>query len=193
VREASAIARRLDLTFVEQTAPLGLGDAVLRCRPHAGDRFAVLLPDDVVTTARHWPRLLALHADTGGACVCVRPVPRREMHRFGMAVCEAGGGGLRVRDLVEKPRPPAIVSDLAVFGRYVVTAPVLDALAGMRPGDGRELGLTDGLAAAAAVQPGVFAAVFEGERFDGGTPDEYARSAARFARWAQPGRRLAPR
>jgi UTP--glucose-1-phosphate uridylyltransferase len=184
VREACAIARRLDMAFVEQPAPLGLGDAVLKCRSLAGDRFAVLLPDDVVTTNSHWPRLLALNARTGGACLCVRPVPRHQMHRFGMAVCEESESALRVCALREKPSPSEVVSDLAVFGRYIVTAPVLDALAGMHPGEGGELGLTEGLTAAASVPPGVYAAPFEGERFDGGTPTEYARSAARYARCA---------
>ena len=181
LRDASAIARRLDVAFVEQPSPLGLGDALLRCRPLAGDRFAVLLPDDVVPTAGHWARLLALHDETGGACLCVRPVPPHQMHRFGMAVCEEIGTALRVCALVEKPRPPDVVSSLAVFGRYVVTAPVLDALDRLRDRRGGELQLTDGLGAALSRPPGVFAARFEGEIFDGGTPDEYARSAARYA------------
>src|SRR5215472_14311360 len=49
------LTRRLRLTFVEQPLPLGLGDAVVRCRPLArGEPFAVLLPDDVIPTSDHW-------------------------------------------------------------------------------------------------------------------------------------------
>ncbi|HSR25598.1 MAG TPA: hypothetical protein VLW53_18735, partial [Candidatus Eisenbacteria bacterium] len=70
---------------------------------------------------------------------------------------------------------------LAVFGRYVVTAPVLDALARMQARRGDELQLTSGLAAGLSCPPGVFAVRFDGEFFDGGTPEDYARSTARYA------------
>jgi len=186
VHEARAVARRLALTFVEQPAPLGLGDAVLRCRPISGDRFGVLLPDDVVPTAEHWTRLRALHAETGGACLCVRSVPPDQVQRFGIAVCEPVGSALCVRALEEKPRPLEIASDLAVFGRYIVTAPVLDALAAASFREGQELQLTTGFAAALRRPPGVFAMRFEGEFFDGGTPEDYAHAAARFVTRSHP-------
>ena len=180
VQEARAIARRLSVTFLEQPGQLGLGDAVLRCRPIAGDRFAVLLPDDVITTTAHWTDLLDAHAETGAACFSVRPVPADQVQRFGIAVCEPAARGLRVLAVHEKPRAGEVPSTLAVLGRYVVTGPVLDALAGAERHAGEELQLTAGLDAALGRPPGVLAAVFAGEHYDSGTPEDYASSAARF-------------
>ena len=88
LREAAAIAERLNLRFVEQPSPLGLGDAILRCRDIAGDAFGVLLPDDVVVEGDHWSQLMRLHADTGAPCLCVRRVRPEQAHRFGIALCE---------------------------------------------------------------------------------------------------------
>jgi UTP--glucose-1-phosphate uridylyltransferase len=181
VRDAAAIAERLHLTFVEQPLPVGLGDAVLRCRAVAGDTFAVLLPDDVVTSGAHWGQLLGLQEQTGAACLCVRPICPDHAHRFGIAVCESIQGRLCVTKLVEKPAPGTVRSTLSIFGRYVVTGAVLDALEGLQSGSQAELQLTDGFAAAVGRPPGVLAVQFTAEFFDSGTPEEYARSMARYA------------
>jgi UTP--glucose-1-phosphate uridylyltransferase len=166
VREAAAIAQRLKLTFVEQPEPLGLGDAVFRCRPDAGGCFAVLLPDDVVTGNAHWGQLLRLREQTGAACVCVRQVAADQAHRFGIADCESTDCGLAVRELVEKPAGGRRRSALAIFGRYVVTEPVLNALEALRPRPPGGLQLTDGLAAVVGRPPGVLAVRFTAEFFD---------------------------
>ncbi|MDQ6898753.1 MAG: sugar phosphate nucleotidyltransferase [Candidatus Dormibacteraeota bacterium] len=180
LREASAIAGRLSLQFVDQPWPSGLGDAVLRGRGAAGDAFGVLLPDDVVQGAGHWSQLRHLHAETAGTCLSVRRVPIRQAHRFGIAVCEPAGPWLRVRAVVEKPRPGTARSDLAIFGRYIVDGALLDALEAMRRCEGEELQLTDAIAT--LIQRGrVFAIRFEGSFFDNGTPEEYAQSQARYS------------
>jgi UTP--glucose-1-phosphate uridylyltransferase len=184
LREAAAIARRLRLGFVEQRQPTGLANAVmLGCAGADGEPCGVLLPDDVIRGGEHWDRLFALHADTGGACFCVRTVPKEAVHRFGVAVCEpAGQERLRVVELIEKPAPGQAPSQLVVFGRYIVTEAVLHAL-GRLAGDGShrgELQLTDGFAAVLARPPGVLAVPFHGDHFDNGTPEDHARSAARY-------------
>jgi len=186
LREAAAIARRLHLSFVEQPIPAGLGDAVLVAAADAGDEpFGVLLPDDVIPGGDHWPRLLAVHAETGRPCFCVRPVPMETTHRFGIAVCSSRGDDrLWVEELVEKPPPGRAPSNLSVLGRYVVTGEVLDALrriARERP-PGTELQLTDGYAAVLASPHGVLAVPFTGQIFDSGTPDEYAASGISYLR-----------
>ena len=174
----------LPVEFAIQPQMAGLGDAVL----HAGipAPFAVLLPDDVVRDTGHWERLRELHSATGAAVLCVRPVPAADAPRFGMAECLEEGGRLRVRRLVEKPKLGDSPSELAVFGRYIVTDAVLEALRVLPAGD--ELQLTDGFASAAAFGRGVFAIRFEEEILDCGTPDEYARSSAIHWRRTEAGR-----
>jgi UTP--glucose-1-phosphate uridylyltransferase len=181
LREVADLALRMRLTFIEQPEPLGLGDAVLRCRLEVGSGpFAVLLPDDVVPSAEHWPGLRALHAATGAAALCVRQVAPDDANRFGIANCEVDDAGrMRVRGLVEKPAQGTARSTWAVFGRYIVTEAVLHALA-RRPTRHAELQLTDGFAAVVDDDPGVFALAFDGETYDAGTPDEYARSVSRY-------------
>ena len=52
---------------------------------------------------------------------------------------------LRVRDLVEKPRPAEAPSNLAVTGRYVLPPEIFDCLERTSPGSGGEIQLTDAL------------------------------------------------
>jgi UTP--glucose-1-phosphate uridylyltransferase len=160
----------LAVDIVEQTEPRGIGDAVLRAAKQAGDRFGVLLPDDVVTERSHW---VALLAETDAA-VCLREVPAGDVGRFGIAEIKDG----RCVSLIEKPKPGESPSNLAIFGRYQVTAPVIESLERLaRTTSDGELQLTDGFA---PNQPR--AVRFEGDVFDCGTPAEYRAS---WGRWRQ--------
>jgi UTP--glucose-1-phosphate uridylyltransferase len=134
----------------------------------------VLLPDDVVLETGHWRNLIDLHRQEGAATLCVRPVPIETTNRFGIAECAED----QVTRLIEKPPPGASMSNLAIFGRYVVTEAVVSGLRAARE-DG-ELELTHGFARAINTPPGVRAVRFEGDIYDCGTPVEYASSLARF-------------
>lgn len=163
----------LPVEVVEQPEPRGIGDAVLRC--WAGEPLAVLLPDDVVLETVHWERLRETNDRDGAAGLCVRPVPPESIGRFGIAECE----GDRVVALFEKPTPSVTRSNLAIFGRYVITEPVIQGLEKNRSGG--ELELTYGLQAAIDSPAGVIAVPFEGEIYDCGTPSDYGHAAARFS------------
>jgi UTP-glucose-1-phosphate uridylyltransferase len=101
-------------------------------------------------------------------------VPIETTSRFGIAECDQD----QVVRLVEKPPPGASSSNLAIFGRYVVTDAVIAGLRALHP-DG-ELELTNGFAAAIQTPPGVRAVQFSGDIYDCGTPAEYASSINRF-------------
>jgi UTP--glucose-1-phosphate uridylyltransferase len=80
--------------------------------------------------------------------------------------------------LVEKPPEGAATSNLAIFGRYLVTEQVI---AGLRQrGAPGELELTYGFEAAIKTPPGVRVVHFSGEIFDCGTPANYSLSLDRF-------------
>jgi UTP--glucose-1-phosphate uridylyltransferase len=162
----------LPVEMVIQPHAVGLGDAVLRSWP--GKAAGVLLPDDVVLETDHWHDLIDLHREDGAATLCVRPVPIETTSRFGIAECDQD----KVVRLVEKPPPGASTSNLAIFGRYIVTEAVVRNLKAWL-GDG-EVELTDGFAASVEVPPGVRAVSFGGVIYDCGTPADYASSLSRF-------------
>jgi UTP--glucose-1-phosphate uridylyltransferase len=165
-------AHPIPVEVVTQPHPLGIGDAVLRA--WQGEPVGVLLPDDVVLQTGHWRELIARHREDGAAGLCVRPVPIETTGRFGIAECKDG----KIARLFEKPPPGTTTSNLAIFGRYVVTEAVIAGLRSVRH-DG-EFELTYGFSAAIAIPPGIAAVTFSGEIYDCGTPAEYASSISRF-------------
>jgi UTP--glucose-1-phosphate uridylyltransferase len=162
----------LPVEIVIQPQPKGIGDAVLRAWP--GEPAGVLLPDDVVLETDHWRSLIDLHRQQRAATLCVRLVPIETTSRFGIAECDRN----RVLRLIEKPALGASTSNLAIFGRYVVTEAVIAGLRAL-PERG-EVELTYGFAVAIKSTPGVLAVRFEDEIYDCGTPAEYASSLIRF-------------
>jgi UTP--glucose-1-phosphate uridylyltransferase len=162
----------IHVEIVVQPEPTGIGDAVLRA--WRDEPVGVLLPDDVVLETGHWRDLIARHQEDGSAALCVRPVPIETTSRFGIAECDQG----RIVRLVEKPPPSTSASNLAVFGRYVVTKAVVTGLRNSHS-EG-EVELTYGFAAAINPAPGVAAVAFSGEIYDCGNPSEYSLSVARF-------------
>lgn len=162
----------IPVEIVVQPKPLGIGDAVLR--GWRDETVGVLIPDDVVLETQHWRDLIARHQEDGAAALCVRPVPFETTSRFGIAECDQG----RVARLFEKPRAGTTTSNLAIFGRYVVTPSVVAGLRSVRAET--EVELTYGFAAAIDTPPGVAAVTFAGDIYDCGNPAEYSMSIDRF-------------
>ena len=144
----------LPVNFVVQTEPRGLGHAVL-CAAEAtgGESFFVLLGDVLVPSDNLLVRMQEVSESHNGASViAVFRVPHEQISRFGVIDGTLVGGNdkdgsavWRVNALVEKPPVEEAPSDLAIFGRYLLTAKVMEILAHTSPGVGDEIQLTDAL------------------------------------------------
>lgn len=147
---------RLDVRFVHQNDPLGLGHAVGMAAPLVGDEpFAVLLPDEIMGSSELLAAMLDASDATDGSVVGLKEVPHDQVSAYGV-VAPAGelapGGLLPVSDLVEKPPIDEAPSDYVIIGRYVCTPEVMREIAQLKPGAGGELQLTDALRAVARYQ-----------------------------------------
>ena len=87
---------------------------------------------------------------------------------------------MRVRDLVEKPKPEEAPSDLGVMGRYVLTPTIFDALARTKPGSGGEIQLTDAIKLLLETEP-VYGYTFDDGRYDVGNKLDYLRATVELA------------
>jgi UTP--glucose-1-phosphate uridylyltransferase len=180
----ASIGRDWRVTITYQDEPRGLGHAVGCAREAVGDEpFAVLLPDELMGDSSLLAQMNGVCASTGGSVVGVKRVPMREVSSYGVLV-PAGpvddAGVIRVADLVEKPSPEEAPSDYIVIGRYVLTPDVFGEIAGLTPGTGGELQLTDALRAQAAHGP-FSAVVTRTARYDTGNPVGFLEAAIAFA------------
>lgn len=177
----NAIPKNINCIYIRQSAPLGLGHAVLCARPVIGDEpFAVLLADDLMDVDAGQPPVLAqmtsIYATEGASMLAVQEVPRSETRQYGIVSCEEYKDRLeRVRGIVEKPLPEQSPSTLAVVGRYVLDNKIFDHLEGIGKGAGGEIQLTDGIAALLRSEP-VLAYRYSGRRFDCGSKFGYLQA-----------------
>jgi UTP--glucose-1-phosphate uridylyltransferase len=179
------ISTMVRLVSVRQKQPLGLGHAVLCARHAIGDEpFAVLLGDDLIDDdgVPGIAQLAQVHAQTGAAAIAVMEVPPGEEHKYGIVAGERDATGhLKIRELVEKPKPGTAPSRLAIVGRYVLPASTWGYLERTKPGAIGEIQLTDALRGVAAEPAGMYGVVIAGTRHDAGDRLGYIRANLAYA------------
>jgi len=184
VREISQLCR---MEFVEQPEPLGLGHAVWCAAAHVQgeEAIGVMLPDDLfASTPPLLGQLIDVYREQGCTVLALRRCPRDEISRYGVAAVAGEGPVFRVLDLVEKPSPEDAPSDLALMGRYVLTAEVLVELGSTEAGAGGEIQLTDAIRRL-AVQGKVVGLEFTGRLLDVGTLESWLSTNAEIV-WRDP-------
>ena len=162
----------LDIHYIRQKEPRGLGHAVWTARKFIGDEpFAVLLGDDIVETEGGTPclkQLIKQYEKAQSSVIGVQTVCDNQTHRYGIvAPLKQDGRKYQVRNFVEKPEPGTAPSNLAIMGRYVLTPEIFEFLDEHEIGAGGEIQLTDAISKLNEIQR-VFAYDFEGTRYDVG-------------------------
>ena len=132
-----AHAGNLNVSYVYQDEPLGLGHAV-HCAADRieGEPFFVLLGDVLVPDNQMLIKMKEVSdAHNGASVIAVLPVAKEEVDRFGVIAGEALSDDVwKVSSLVEKPAVEEAPSNL-----------VMELLAEVKPGAGGEIQLTDAL------------------------------------------------
>ena len=161
---------KVDIHYIRQKEPKGLGHAVLCAKHFIGDEpFAVLLGDDIVQARTPaLKQLINQYDNTGRSVIGVKSVKEDETHRYGIIDPLSNRGELyQVKNLVEKPEKGTAPSNLAIMGRYILTPEIFDFLEMQEIGSGGEIQLTDAIQKLNTIQS-VFAYNFEGKRYDVG-------------------------
>lgn len=182
------ISELVQVSYTRQKEPLGLGHAVLVAKDLVGDEpFAVLLGDVLIPGENPATKqLIQVYEATGVGAIAVEEVPREKTHLYGIVDGEPapqapfGERLLRIRDLVEKPKPEKAPSNLAITGRYVLPPAIFDCLERTEPGAGNEIQLTDGMRILAREQ-GLWAYIYEGESYDAGDKIGFLKATVELA------------
>ncbi|MEQ7803155.1 UTP--glucose-1-phosphate uridylyltransferase [Priestia megaterium] len=179
VRQSSNV----DIHYIRQKEPKGLGHAVWCARNFIGDEpFAVLLGDDIVRAEIPCLRqLINQYEQTLSSVIGVQTVPDNQTHRYGIVDPIANEGRRhQVNTFVEKPEVGTAPSNLAIMGRYVFTPEIFKFLEEQEVGAGGEIQLTDAIQKLNEFQR-VFAYDFEGTRYDVGEKLGFIKTTIEFA------------
>src|SRR5215470_12640062 len=191
-KEQAALVRQISdlvqVSYTRQKEPLGLGHAVLVAKDLVGDEpFAVLLGDVLIPGENPATKqLIDVYEATGVGAIAVEEVPREKTYLYGIVAGEPapqppfGNRLLRIRDLIEKPKPADAPSNLAITGRYVLPPAIFDCLERTKPGAGGEIQLTDALRILAREQ-GLWALIYQGVSYDAGDKLGFLKATVELA------------
>ncbi|WP_462406842.1 UTP--glucose-1-phosphate uridylyltransferase GalU [Gracilibacillus sp. Marseille-QA3620] len=175
---------KVDIYYIRQKEPKGLGHAIWCARKFIGDEpFAVLLGDDVVVAETPClKQLINQYDQTLSSIIGVQHVPNSETHRYGIIDPgkQRGNRLYEVNDFIEKPASGKAPSNLAILGRYILMPEIFMFLENQKPGAGSEIQLTDAIQKLNEIQR-VFAYDFEGTRYDVGDKIGFIKTTIDFA------------
>jgi UTP--glucose-1-phosphate uridylyltransferase len=135
----------VEILFEPQAGPYGNGTPLMVARPHIpqGTGFIYAYGDDILkTTVSFAKQLVETHQATGALVAGVQEVPWEDVSRYGVVELKEGGG-YEMKDVIEKPSREEAKSNLAMFGRFLLSTEVIQILSEIPLGKSNELWLTD--------------------------------------------------
>ncbi|PYR56452.1 MAG: UTP--glucose-1-phosphate uridylyltransferase [Acidobacteria bacterium] len=183
LNEIRKISNLINVSYVRQGEPLGLGHAVLVTRTLVGNEpFAVILADDVIdATPPALRQMIQVFEELDGPVLAIEEVPPEDVSAYGVIDAEEMRPGVyRIRDLVEKPPRDEAPSNLAIIGRYVLTPDIFPALEETANDRSGEIQLTNGLRRLLKQRP-IYGCRVAGVRHDTGNKLGYLRAVVYFA------------
>jgi UTP--glucose-1-phosphate uridylyltransferase len=186
LEEIRKITRMIQVSYVRQGEPLGLGHAVLVTKALVGDEpFAVILGDDVIdANPPALKQMIDVFARVEGPVLAVERVPVEDVSSYGIVAIDEsvdlGRGVHKIRDLVEKPSREEAPSNLAIIGRYILTPDIFPALEATTNDRTGEIQLTNGLRRLLESRP-IYACEITGVRHDTGNKLGFLKALVYFA------------
>src|SRR3954452_1405250 len=183
--EIRKISNLINVAYVRQGEPLGLGHAVLMTQHLVGNEpFAVILGDDVIDANPPALRqMIDVYREVDGPVLAIEEVPHESVSSYGVIDAEEVRPGVyRIRDMVEKPPIDEAPSNLAIIGRYVLTPDIFPALEQTAREKDRtgEIQLTNGLRRLLKERP-IYGCKIDGVRHDTGNKLGFLKAVVYFA------------
>ena len=164
----------IKFSFVRQNEPNGLGHAILQAKNLIKeDFFGIVLADDLILSeVGCLKQLKDIHSKTNSSVLGVFSALDSELKNYGVIDATQEDELLKLESIIEKPSIDEAPSNLAVFGRYILSKSIFNILEETKPGLNGEIQLTDAIRSFLSNNP-VFALEFQGRRFDCGSKEGY--------------------
>ena len=177
--------QEVEMIFAPQAGPYGNGTPLLVAGPHipAGEGFIYAFGDDIIKSPTSFTQqLINKHNRTDALVIGAQAVPWEDVVRYGMMQIKAGSEDLELDDIVEKPTREEAKSNLAQFGRFLLSTEIIRILQEIPLGKSNELWLTDAIRAHIRQGGKVVAeSVQGGEWLTIGDPVNYLKTVLEFA------------
>ena len=165
---------KVEFSYVLQEEPNGLGHAILQAKDLVDDEFfGVILADDLlVNEIGCLSQLLNIHHENNSSVLGVFAADPEKISNYGVIDGVLDGDSYKLNNIIEKPKVEEAPSNLAVFGRYILSKEIFSHLENTNPGINGELQLTDAIKSLIE-KDAVRATEIMGKRFDCGSKEGY--------------------
>ncbi|MDF2520157.1 MAG: galU [Clostridia bacterium] len=183
LEEVRKISDMVDILYVRQKEPKGLGHAIHCAKSFIGNEpFAVMLGDDIVDgDPPCLKQMLEMYDQYKVSILGVQEIPKEDVNKYGIVKGKLIEDRIyKVKDLVEKPSVAEAPSNIAILGRYIINPEIFEILEHTKPGKGGEIQLTDALKELAKKEA-MYAYNFKGRRYDVGDKQGYLEATVEFA------------
>lgn len=172
LNEISYMNNNISIHLVYQDEPLGLGDAILKCKDIINrEPFGVILPDDLILGENSIiDEMSKVYTQKKTSVIALKKVPSNLLPNLGVVDARKISTKIyEISNMVEKPKIVEAPSDLAIIGRYILPYEIFDILEKTNAGINGEIQLTDAIALLIE-NIGVLGYQFTEAHFDVGTP-----------------------
>ena len=172
------------IKFVYQNKPKGTGDAVLKCKNHIkGKYFLMLLPDDLIIKKNCTKEMIKLHKQKKGSVIATKKVPKKTVSRWGiLSLKNKKKNYFQITDVVEKPKLKDAKSNYAIIGRYILPKKIMKEIKTLKPGQGKEIHITDAIKNLIYKNENFYGNIFKGKYLDCGTLSGYINSGIEISK-----------
>ncbi|TFD95761.1 UTP--glucose-1-phosphate uridylyltransferase GalU [Jeotgalibacillus sp. R-1-5s-1] len=177
------ISNMVDIHYVRQKEPLGLGHAVLCAKKFVGNEpFAVLLGDDIVDSEKPaLQQMIEQYETVQSSILGTKEVPRDQTDKYGIVdFSEKVNDLYKVKSLVEKPAIDEAPSTQAIVGRYILTPRIFELLEDVKPDAKGEIQLTEAIDQLLEYEE-IYSYMLQGERYDVGDKFGFLKASIDFA------------
>ena len=166
------------IKFVYQNNPKGTGDAVLKCKKLIKNNyFLMLLPDDLIIKNNCSKEMIKLHKKTKGSVIATKKVDKKTVSRWGiLSIKNKKNRYFEIKDVVEKPSIKKAPSNFAIIGRYILPSSIFGEIKKLKPGQGKEVHITDAIKNLIKKKDKFYGSIFTGKYLDCGTLNGYINS-----------------
>jgi UTP--glucose-1-phosphate uridylyltransferase len=174
----------VEIIMKPQNGPYGNGTPLIVAREEIPEDqgFIYAYGDDLIKSKTPFTRkLIEKHIESGALVVGTQSVPWEDVVRYGIAQIK-DGSGQELDDVIEKPSIEEARSNLAMFGRFLLSAEVIQILTEIPRGKDDELWLTDAVSEYIRRGGKVAAeSVDDGEWLTIGDPANYLKTLLAYA------------
>lgn len=138
----------IEIVMEPQAGPYGNGTPLVVASRHIaeGETFIYAFGDDIIKSAAPFTQqLIHKHNRTDALVIGTQEVAWEDVVRYGIVQIKAGSEELELEDIVEKPAREEAKSNLAQFGRFLLSTEIIRILKEIPLGKANELWLTDAI------------------------------------------------